>query len=83
MSLRTCPGPDSYRDGRHQKHNAPVVELVDTQDLKSCGGNAVRVQVPSGVQSLSEMRGFFVYIPFISNFIQIHPNFDESHSFNR
>jgi len=26
-----------------------VVELVDTQDLKSCGSNTVRVQVPSGV----------------------------------
>jgi hypothetical protein len=42
---------------------APVVELVDTQDLKSCDGNVVRVQVPSGVpakSSLSEMKGFFV-----------------------
>jgi putative endonuclease len=28
------------------------VELVDTQDLKSCDGNVVRVQVPSGVQKL-------------------------------
>lgn len=25
---------------------ASMVELVDTQDLKSCGRNAVRVQVP-------------------------------------
>jgi hypothetical protein len=30
--------------------NALVVELVDTQDLKSCGFAAVRVQVPPGVQ---------------------------------
>ena len=29
---------------------APVVELVDTQDLKSCALTGVRVQVPSGVQ---------------------------------
>jgi hypothetical protein len=29
--------------------NAPVVELVDTQDLKSCVFTDVRVQVPSGV----------------------------------
>ena len=29
---------------------ALVVELVDTQDLKSCGLWAVRVQVPPGVQ---------------------------------
>ena len=43
--------------------NAPMVELVDTQDLKSCDLTVVRVQVPFGVQaksSLSEMRGFFV-----------------------
>src|SRR5688572_3826096 len=26
---------------------ADVVELVDTQDLKSCGGNPVRVRVPA------------------------------------
>ena len=61
-------GPDSYRDGRHAKRNAPVVELVDTQDLKSCVFADVRVQVPSGVQSLSEMRGFFVLGTF--KFIQ-------------
>jgi hypothetical protein len=30
--------------------DARVVELVDTQDLKSCGFTAVRVQVPSRVQ---------------------------------
>ena len=29
---------------------ALVVELVDTQDLKSCVRKDVRVQVPSGVQ---------------------------------
>jgi len=29
-----------------------VVESVDTQDLKSCGSNAVRVQVPPRVQNL-------------------------------
>jgi four helix bundle protein len=34
--------------------HALVVELVDTQDLKSCGRWAVRVQVPSGVQNQSE-----------------------------
>ena len=30
--------------------NALVVELVDTQDLKSCDFTVVRVQVPPGVQ---------------------------------
>lgn len=30
--------------------------------LKSCVRKDVRVQVPSGVQSLSEMRGFFIFI---------------------
>ena len=29
--------------------DALVVELVDTQDLKSCASFGVRVQVPSGV----------------------------------
>ena len=29
---------------------ARVVESVDTQDLKSCGSNAVRVQVPPRVR---------------------------------
>ncbi len=40
--------------------------------LKSCVFADVRVQVPSGVQSLSEMRGFFVSIPFIINFITMN-----------
>ena len=30
--------------------NASVVELVDTQDLKSCACKGVRVQLPPGVQ---------------------------------
>ena len=34
--------------------NAWVVELVDTQDLKSCILTDVRVQVPSRVQNQSE-----------------------------
>ena len=44
---------------------ALVVELVDTQDLKSCVRKDVRVQVPSGVQadnqrfSLLGRGGFF------------------------
>ncbi len=46
--------------------DAGVVELVDTQDLKSCEGNLVRVQVPPLVHavnqwfSLSILRGFFI-----------------------
>ncbi len=35
--------------------NARVVELVDTQDLKSCGLTAVRVQVPSRVRKDAEV----------------------------
>ena len=36
---------------------AQVVELVDTQDLKSCGREAVRVQVPPRVpQSRKAMK---------------------------
>jgi hypothetical protein len=37
---------------------APMVELVDTQDLKSCDGNVVRVQVPFGVQKLKRINRF-------------------------
>jgi hypothetical protein len=33
----------------NKKSNAWVVELVDTQDLKSCAFTSVRVQVPSRV----------------------------------
>src|SRR5690554_5259413 len=36
-----------------------MVESVDTQDLKSCGGNPVRVQVPLLVHNLSEKGGYF------------------------
>ena len=38
---------------------AGVVELVDTQDLKSCGLLAVRVQVPPLVRLKPLKRGFF------------------------
>lgn len=48
-----------------------VPDLIDYEDdarcLKSCDGNVVRVQVPSGVpakSSLSEMEGFFVAFYF-------------------
>ena len=34
---------------------ALVVELVDTQDLKSCASFGVRVQVPPGVLKTSEV----------------------------
>ena len=43
--------------------DALVVELVDTQDLKSCGFTAVRVQVPPGVHFKLKTRvnrGFFI-----------------------
>ena len=33
-----------------------VVELVDTQDLKSCGRKAVRVQFPSRVLKLRALH---------------------------
>ena len=43
---------------------ALVVELVDTQDLKSCASFGVRVQVPPGVlKNLrnDSLRRFFVF----------------------
>jgi len=43
---------------------AQVVESVDTQDLKSCGFTAVRVQVPPWVQKNKKVKAkaltFFV-----------------------
>ena len=42
-------------------HHALVVELVDTQDLKSCGLWAVRVQVPPGVLSRKRCAFCFFY----------------------
>jgi putative endonuclease len=41
-----------------------MVELVDTQDLKSCDGNVVRVQVPFGVQKLKRIY-WFAFFSFI------------------
>ena len=43
---------------------AGVVELVDTQDLKSCGLLAVRVQVPPLVQKPHRNVGFLFLQPF-------------------
>ena len=46
-----------------------MVELVDTQDLKSCDSNIVRVQVPPGVQMdekpSSKELGFFSISAFL------------------
>ena len=43
-----------------------MVELVDTQDLKSCGSNAVRVRFPLLVHSkASDFQGLFCFICFM------------------
>jgi putative endonuclease len=44
-----------------------MVELVDTQDLKSCDGNVVRVQVPFGVLKLKRIKmiRFFHFMMYI------------------
>ncbi len=42
---------------------AGVVELVDTQDLKSCALLSVRVQVPPLVQKALTCRGFLFFYP--------------------
>lgn len=39
----------NIRNNFYYFFDALVVELVDTQDLKSCASFGVRVQVPSGV----------------------------------
>ena len=44
--------------------DARVVELVDTLDLKSNGGNAVRVQVPPRVQKLNHLFGWAFFLSF-------------------
>ena len=43
---------------------AGVVELVDTQDLKSCGLLAVRVQVPPLVRLKPLFQGLFSFMDF-------------------
>jgi hypothetical protein len=45
-----------------------MVELVDTQDLKSCGRKAVRVQVPLLVlvQMLVSKDAFFLFLRIIN-----------------
>ena len=48
---------------------ARVVELVDTQDLKSCNLAIVRVQLPSRVQKPRIYRGFCYYIHSNSSLI--------------
>ena len=45
-----------------------MVESVDTQDLKSCGGNPVRVQVPLLVHNLSEKGGYFFALSLKFNY---------------
>ena len=71
-----------YNIDHWKVNNAWVVELVDTQDLKSCGFTAVRVQFPSRVRitgrpktpvksSLSDPRGFFVPLNLLGVLIQI------------
>ncbi len=44
-----CQGWGRGFESRFSLHAALVVELVDTQDLKSCASFGVRVQVPPGV----------------------------------
>ncbi len=44
--------------------NAGVVELVDTQDLKSCALLSVWVQVPSLVRLKPLKKGLFSFIEF-------------------
>ena len=45
---------------------ALVVELVDTQDLKSCVRKDVRVQVPSGVLKSLDNRLIFKVFCFLN-----------------
>ncbi len=41
--------------------SAWVVELVDTQDLKSCGSDAVAVRFRSRVQKEDKWSSFFIH----------------------
>ena len=76
--------PDAcYAAPRPSTEHARVVELVDTRDLKSLGGNSVRVQAPSwapliikGIptsNNLFRCRDFF-QIKFLCHYCVTLPN---------
>ena len=64
-----CQGKGRRFEPGHSLQCAGVVELVDTQDLKSCGRKAVSVQVRSPVPDFLTAFGLFFYIKKSSCFL--------------